>query len=227
MNRSRKLDHGGTLSALRRVRTLPFLMLMLFGIVTGDLAQSGAKKPKAPPIAMPADRAVDSYKIYSLLMPVGELASPSWPHDFYLLADTITVNPTIDPREAFQVPPNRAQDFEELLQDYDRHSLERVKLSADGMKLKAPLRMLNEKEQEEFENAMEPNAPAELKVKYKGAAGFSSFSQVYFNQRHTVAMVFAGGWCGNVCGEWYWAIFELDSAGNWKALPWSTAMAIS
>ena len=76
----------------------------------------------------------------------------------------------------------------------------------------------------------DPNGGADadaLTAHYHGAPGLSRFSQVYFNSHHTLAMVFANGWCGGLCAHSYWEILELDNGGAWKRLGWHTTDLMS
>jgi hypothetical protein len=196
------------------------------------------------PITMPSDRVADSYRIYSVLMPVDELGGKGWPHELYLLEDTTValVKPdeacrqevqdsglsAMNPHNALTAPESRAQDLAELLEDFDKHCHERVKLTADGFKLQVPLRLLNEDEQEEFiRTRFGATKDVKAEEKYRGAPGLSSFSQVYFNAHHTVAMVYASGWCGGTCAQAFWVVFEKDSMGQWKTLRWNSTMLMS
>lgn len=194
-----------------------------------------------PPIPMPQDRAADSYRIYSVLLPVGVLADPGWPRDLWLLSDTtVSIVPAdqscmtdnaggldMNPHVAIEAPADRQADFTELLQDFDARCHERIHLTADSFHLVVPLRLLNQAEQDEFiQSRFDPNAGAEgdaLTAHYKGAPGLSRFSQVYFNAHHTVAMVYANDWCGGLCAQSYWQVVGIED-GVWKRLNWRSAI---
>jgi hypothetical protein len=194
---------------------------------------------------MPQDRAADSYKIYSLLLPVGELANPGWTRDLWLLSDTTVAlvpadqpcmpqgapSSEMNPHTAVQPPPDGLQDFAEMLDDFDRRCHERITLTAESFNLVVPLRLLTQAEQDSFILARyDPNAGPDSDVliaHYKGAPGLSRFSQVYFNAHHTVAMVFESGWCGGLCGQSYWQVLKLED-GSWKRLDnWRSAALMS
>jgi hypothetical protein len=92
-------------------------------------------------------------------------------------------------------------------------------------KLPVPVRLLNAKQQAEFElhvGLPEPTA----EDKYKGAPALYGFSEVYFNAKHTVALVYATHYCGSRCGEGFWIALTLEG-GEWKGLPWKTSGWIS
>src|ERR1700730_12001501 len=102
-------------------------------------------------IPMPADRASDSYRIYSGLLPSGETESKGrqhQAHELWLVEDTtITAVPpeepcwrppergasagfdtTSNPHSALFPPKDRKQDFDEILRDFDYHCHERLAL---------------------------------------------------------------------------------------------------
>lgn len=193
-----------------------------------------------PVVPMPPDRAVDSYKIYSVLLPVGDLANPGWTRDMWLLSDTtLTLVPAtqsclpqgnggvdMNPHVAVQPPPEGQQDFAEMLDDFDRRCHERIHLTAESFNLVVPLRLLNQTEQDEFiRGRFDPDGGHEADVmtaKYRGAPGLSRFSQVYFNAHHTMGMVYASGWCGGLCAQSFWQVLKLED-GVWKRLEWQSA----
>jgi hypothetical protein len=121
-------------------------------------------------------------------------------------------------------PEDSRSDFAEILEDFDRHCHDRLSLDADAWKPPVPVHLLNTKEQDEFRKSrMERSAAAQ---KYKGAAALYGFSEVYFNRNHTVAMVYATHWCGNLCGQGFWLAFALEK-DEWKPLRWRSDSWIS
>jgi hypothetical protein len=46
-----------------------------------------------------------------------------------------------------------------------------------------------------------------------------SFTAVYFNRAHTLAMTEIGMYCGGLCGNWRWVVLERAN-GEWHILPW-------
>jgi hypothetical protein len=219
------------------VALLPALFFFTF---PQPLAQQGAGTPKLPsPIPMPAERAVASYEIYAALIPSGETAGPTWPHDLFLVGDTtITVvqpdkpcriqpgtDDIMNPHFAVYPAPEDRKDFEEILQDFDKHCHEQLILHP--WKSALPIRLLNDNEQKEFEITRNPrNRDSAIARKYEGAAALYGFSQVYFNAHATVAMVYVTTWCGNVCGQGWWSAFALRD-GRWRSLRWRSASYIS
>jgi hypothetical protein len=207
----------------------------------GMILTAEASNSLLPVVPMPPDRAADSYKIYSALLPVGDLANPGWTRDMWLLSDTtLTLVPAnqsclpqgsegteMNPHVAVQPPVEGQQDFAEMLDDFDRRCHERVHLTAESFNLVVPLKLLNPAEQDEFIlGRFDPNAGPEadrMTARYKGAPGLSRFSEVYFNAHHTVGMVYASGWCGGLCSQSYWQVLKFED-GVWKRLDdWHSA----
>lgn len=231
------------------MRTTLVSLVMAALVPLACLAQTAAPTAKqAPPIPMPTNRAADSYQIYSSLLPLGETASPGWPHDLWLIADTTIAavpqdQPCKPPAKADQTDMNphvavhpsddRRQDFQEILDDFDAHCHDRIALNAESFNTKVPVRLLTPDEQKEFSftrggilRPVDPAAVAAAKAKYAGAPSLYSFSEVYFNLHRTVALVYATHWCGSLCGQGFWIAFALDN-GHWKSLNWDATTWIS
>lgn len=222
------------------MRTVLPIFPTLLALASGMVGQSPAPASDPPAIAMPADRAADSYAIYSSLIPLGETAGKDWPHDYWLVQDaTVTVVPADQPcrpepnkQDQFDMNPNvgvhptkdREKDFEEILDDFDAHCHDRVALSATAWQTRAPVRLLTPVEQQEFRGSRETKS--EAAEKYKGAPALYAFSEVYFNLHHKVALVYATHWCGGLCGQGFWVALALED-GQWKRLKWDATTWIS
>ncbi|MGA2539161.1 MAG: hypothetical protein ABSF53_24355 [Terracidiphilus sp.] len=216
----------------------------LIAVLAGAPGFSQQETAQAPPIPMPSDRVADSYRIYAKLIPLGETAGKDWPHDLWLIQDTTltVVQPGqpcspesgsvsdafgMNPHLAVHPPESRAQDFLEIMRDFDAHCHERARLDPQAWNLNAPVHLLNPQEQEQFQeyrSAREPEPTAA--ARFKGAPALYGFSEVYFNASHTVAMVYATHWCGGLCGQGFWVVFGLDK-GDWTPLNWSVSSWIS
>ena len=210
---------------------------------TSLLAQS--KTPADPHVPIPEDRAADSYRIYSALIPVGETAGNGWPHDLWLIEDvTVTLvqpnqpcappsnapgtqpfNASMNPHVAVQPPEDWKQDYAEILADFDLHCHDRLTFDPKRFNVTAPLRLLTPDQQKDFQAHRDRLDPASANP-YKGAPALYGFSEVYFNARHTVALVYATQWCGNLCAQGFWVAFALKD-GQWKPMQWSSTTWIS
>lgn len=166
------------------------------------------------PVPMPAERARDSYRVYSALMPIGETAGEVWPHELWLLKDTTEAISNDEPCKVdLGLPPdNRRQDFAEMLEDFEFHCHDRIALDKEVWTGPVPVRLLNAAEQQEFISILSERPRPD---KYKGAPALFAFSEVYFNAKHTLALVYATQNCGMQCGEGFWTVLVLEN-GEWK-----------
>jgi hypothetical protein len=143
--------------------------------------------------------------------------------------------PILNPHDYVEPPRERQHqvDFAEVLADYDAHCHDRYQLDGSKFRLELPVRLLDEDARKRYrsgvsgfhpprENIMQaPPTPDE----FKGAAGMHSFTAVYFNRAHTLAMTQIGMYCGSTCGNWGMAILEKKN-GKWEIV-WSSAPIIS
>jgi len=199
---------------------------------------------------MPPDRVADSVQIYSQLLPELDAAERKLPHELWFLQDA-TINAVepdqpcivvpskefykkgaiygLNPHTAIQPPAEHRRNFKEILDDFDSHCHEHWRLKDGSWKMRSPVQLLNPAEQEEFHashSGCKPNPKADPKLaaRYKKGYALFSFSPVYFNHDHTVALVYSVLWCGELCGEGRWNAFT-RTAKEWiplqiVALPW-------
>jgi hypothetical protein len=220
-----------------------FVQLTINALICVFYSFAQTSAPAVKPIPMPADRVADSYRIYSNLIPLGETGNDGWPRDLWLVEDTtVTVvlpdQPCVpsktsssfmsnNPHIAVHPPADQQQNYLEILHDFDLHCHEKLALDPNAWKLAAPVRLLTPKEQTEFQSTRSRNHRGAVATeKYKGAPALYGFSEVYFNFNHTVALVYATHWCGDLCGEGFWTAFTLDN-GEWKQLRWNSEHWIS
>ena len=199
-------------------------LLLLLPISTGSaLAQYVSKNGDAwPRTYMSPARSSDAYAIYSLLLPAEfpgtELAhSPLW-----LVAGTTVVGheEVSDPYKGLTVPLAQQKAFAAVLQDYEQHKHTYVRLEKKFL-VGTPYLLLDRADREEFKKAWQASRNAQtdlLPARYKGAMGLISFSYVYFNFEHTLAMVYLSHWCGANCGGARWIALQKND-GGWRELP--------
>lgn len=216
---------------------------VLVFIVAGSTAQSTKAVQYSTPQRMPQDRDMDSYAIYSDLLPGHEIEWDDVPRTFWLLESTTKAEPLgtscstsgmMNPHQAIRAPEKDQSSLAEMLGDFDRSCHERYQLEASRFRLKLPIRLLDEEGQKRYaahvsgymppsDNIMQaPPTPEE----FKGAAGLHSFTAVYFNRAHTMAMTEIGMYCGGLCGNWRWVVLE-HRDGRWVILPWAVMTMMS
>jgi hypothetical protein len=210
---------------------------------TGNAQQSAQGVPQPKPQPMPADRMSDSYEIYSKLLPGDQIEWGNVPRSFWLMEDTTRAEPPdspcatgggMNPHKAIQAPEARQADFAEVLADFDAHCHDRYLLEASHFHMKLPVQVLDEAARKRFVNHVSGYMPPADHImqapptpdEFKGAAGMHSFTAVYFNRAHTLAMTEIGMYCGGLCGNWRWVVLERRD-GQWRMLPWVRMFTIS
>lgn len=220
----------GTLSRV----TVGSLFAMAFA--TGFAQQQTKAGPQLKPVPMPQDRVADSYEIYSQLLPGNQIEWGNAPRSQWLVEDTTKAEPPdsscasggmMNPHEAIQAPPTRQAEFAEVLADFDSHCHDRYQLEASKLRVELPVRLLDEEARKRYASGVSGYMPPRNNImqapptpdEFKGAAGMHSFTAVYFNRAHTLAMTEIGMYCGGLCGNWRWVVLERAN-GQWKILPW-------
>lgn len=133
---------------------------------------------------------------------------------------------TTSPQASIHVPPEDKVRFREVLDDFEKNCHERGSLRADLLKTDWPVRMLTAQEEKQYKNDLAPENPEPLKKWPHNAAGLQSFSRVFFNHDHTLAMVYSSFYCGMLCATWEWKVLERTNSG-WVVLPWKIDTMVS
>jgi hypothetical protein len=171
------------------------------------------------------------------LLPGNEIEWGNEPRSFWLLEDTTKAVPLdspcatggmMNPHKSIQVPQERQAEFAEVLADFDAHCHDRYLLEASKLRVKLPVRLLDEEGRKRYvshvsgyippQNSSIMQAPP-TPEEFKGAAGMHSFTTVFFNHAHTLAITEIGMYCGGTCGNWTWVVLERTN-GQWHVLPW-------
>jgi hypothetical protein len=223
----------GITSALCRVAAGSVFAIVL---ATGVAQPMTSAAPQLKPLPMPQDRMADSYHIYSQLLPADEIEWGKVPRSFWLMEDTTKAEPPdspcttggmMNPHIAIHAPQARQADFAEALADFDAHCHDRYLLDASEFHVKLPVRLLDEEARKRYVSHVMGYMPPQNNImqapptpdEFKGAAGMHSFTAVYFNRAHTVAMTEIGMYCGGLCGNWRWVVLERRN-GQWQIVPW-------
>lgn len=217
---------------------------VLLGVATAACtAQQQTPARYAEPLPMPQSRSLDSYAIYSKLLPGGEIEWGDVPRDFWLLEGTTHAEPLdspcsesgmMNPHKAIRAPEKDQARFAEVLADFDKTCHERYPLEASQLRLKLPVHLLDEDGQKRYMTRVAGYMPPANNImqapptpdEFKGAAGLHSFTAVYFNPQHTLAMTEIGMYCGMLCGNWRWVVLEKKD-GAWTVLPWAVMTMMS
>src|SRR5579872_3540369 len=206
------------------------MLMMAFAV--GLAQQRAPATPESKPEPIPQDRIADSYSIYSQLLPGNQIEWGNVPRSHWLVEDTTTaVSPDkpcitgdmMNPHQAIRPPRQRQTEFTEVLADYDAHCHERYRLDGSKFRLQLPVRLLDEDARKRYVSAVSGYMPPANDImrapptpdEFKGAAGMHSFTAVYFNRAHTIAMTTIGMYCGGLCGMWRWVVLERKN-GEWQ-----------
>lgn len=170
-------------------------------------SRAQSKEPDGA-IPLPADRAQDSYAIYSLLMP-GSLVSSSaqgsggrWAIA-EITVNTADRNPAVPPDGQLKPPPDNPRGFREAVADYEANQDVRVRLVRNDFALHHPFELLSPRQVKDVRAEKPDDIP-----------GITFFSEVYFDRKHTAALVYMNTWCANLCAEGTWVYLEKQH-GHW------------
>ena len=197
----------------------------------------------APATDMPLDRIAESYAIYQALLPSNSIEWSDAQRTQWLLEAATTAKPLSIACDASQMnnlssavspPPERKAEWDEVLADYQAHCHERYRLNGANLKLRLPVRLLDEEAQSRYWQGVSGFMPPKDHIMqapptpddFKGAAGLHSFSAVYFNRAHTLAATYFGMGCGSLCGNWTWVVLQKTPAG-WRRLGWVHTFTVS
>ena len=190
------------------IRNRTCAIAFLWMVTTSSIAQAPPQPPpppQSPPIA--ANRASDSYAIYSLLVPHVTNANPSSSREQRVAIADTTVNiadvqPATEPESELEPAPGSDRSFQEALQDFRAHREESFQLQR-RFKLDRPYELLNAAQAAEFRKTV------------AGYASLTFFSEVYFNTAQTAALVYTGSVCATPCENAQWIYLEKRD-GQWS-----------
>ena len=212
-----------------RLHSLPFagagLLLALWMLTMSQHSasqhgQHASPRPPGAPIAMPVDRADDSYAIYALLMPGQPFASlPAEQNQHWAIAE-VTVNesdrnPAIPPQGQLKPPPENPRGFNEAVGDYETNKNARVRLEKAPLHIDHDFTLLSPAEANALREARSgPQTSSQEQSQWAGFPGVTYFSEVYFNPEHTSALVYMNDWCAHLCAAGTWIYLE-KHGGHW------------
>lgn len=149
--------------------------------------------------ASDAGREKDVYAVYSALM-TNPKTSHGVDNDARYLIRAATVPGT--PRfPCVQPPKEREADFGEVLADFRLRS-DTARQLERKLSIQKPYVLLTADQAKQF---IEDRSRDEL---FRGVTDLFSLSDVYFNQRRTLALTALSSWCGGLCGLYRWKVFE-------------------
>jgi hypothetical protein len=177
------------------IRLRQCAIAFLLALTTSAIAQS---LPAANPPPVITNDALDTYRIYSLLLP--RLSNPSSSQERRVaIADTTLsvddIQQATEPDSELQLPPESERAFQEAVQDFHARRQQRVQLQHQ-LKLDRPYELLTEEQVAQFRKTL------------TGYASVTFFSEVYYNTRQTAALVYAESVCATPCANGQWVYLE-------------------
>lgn len=180
------------------------------------------------PTAADPDRDNDVRAIYSWL-----ITHSTGQDQLYLIAPETIYTTDYPSERCLDVPPDRAADFRQIRGDFDR-SKNAVRVAPGTVvpftSRKVPTFFTTTKPyvildpnvamEIMLHSAWLPESPI-VRESYPGAEHLLIFSDVFFNQKRTVALVHFDSWCGGLCGHPTWVAFEKGDDGVWQMRPWA------
>ena len=172
-----------------------------------------------------ADREKEVYAIYSLMLTNPQTSHGPYVSDRYLIAMTTAPG---QPQEPCVRPPrDREADFKEVLTDYESRKAIPRELK-QSLSIDKPYALLSAEEIKDFisERLPRPDGNA-TDDRFRGASDVFTLSDIYFNQRGTLALTAISTWCGGLCGSSQWKVFEKVDSGQWQERRWITCMSMA
>ncbi|GGG95887.1 hypothetical protein [Silvibacterium dinghuense] len=178
-----------------------------------SLAADAALEP------IPAERAADTYAIYSLLLPGEPFRSlPPDQVKQWAIADTTVsiddMNPAIPPDGQLKAPPDSPRGFNEALSDYQRRRHQRFQLTRQ-FQLSHDYALFTASQVADYRNLRtHPAMGSDFASKYQGIPGITFVSQVFFDSTQSAGLVYVHNWCTNLCAAGQWVYVEKQN-GTW------------
>lgn len=173
-----------------------------------------------------AEREKDVYAIYSIMLTNLQTSHGPYEGDRYLIAATTGPG---NPREPCVRPPQeREADFSEVLADYQRRRAMPRELKPE-FTITEPYVFLADRDVAAFvaERSRPGGNPDQADGRFRGVSDLITLTDVYFNQRRTLALTAISTYCGPLCAMYQWKVFEKSETGEWQERKWVTCSAVA
>jgi len=171
-----------------------------------------------------SEREKDVYAIYSLM-----LANPKTshgPYDSDRLLIQMTTRPASVQLSCMRPPKQREAEFGEVLAEFERRKDTPRQLKPQ-FSIPKPYMLLSADEVNAFvaERGLSTGRPGQSEM-FRGVSDYFTLSDVYFNQNGRLALTALSSWCGGLCAQSQWRVFEKHD-GKWQELRWGLCAAIA
>jgi hypothetical protein len=159
-------------------------------------------------------REKEVYAIYSLMLTNQQSSHGPDNNERDLISMTTVRGYPAEP--CVQPPKEREKEFQEVLADFERRKAT-PRLLERKLSLPKPYVLLSGEQIRQLAADKEP---------FRVVINVFRLSDVYFNQRGTLALTFISTDCGGLCGSYQWKVFEKLN-GVWTARDWVTCTAMA
>ena len=135
--------------------------------------------------------------------------------------------PTSYPERCIEIPPSHAADFREIRADFERRKNTTRLIPNPLLTSKRYVILDPGMAKEIIMTSPRLSQSPIVRERYPGTDYLLLFSDVYFNQKRTVALVEVNHWCGGLCGQSTWVAFEKGNDGVWQKQPWARCIKIA
>jgi hypothetical protein len=173
-----------------------------------------------------SEREKDVYAIYSLMLTNPQTSHGPYISGRYLIA--MATGPARPQEPCVRPPREREADFREVLADFESRKSTPRQLKPI-LSIGKPYVLLSTEEVSQFMSArrfprLNADAPDE---RFRGVSDLLTLSEVYFDQRGTLALTAMSTWCGPLCALYQWKVFEKLDDGKWEERRWTTCRMIA
>jgi hypothetical protein len=204
---------------MERVIRLPIMLAVLCTVAYAIPQAADSSK---------SEQEKDTYAIYSLVLAHPETSHGPDDNERYLVAETTASVFSQEP--CVQPPKEREAEFQEVMADYQQRKSIPRKLKP-AFSIGKPYSLLDASAVTKFMQEQDRPLPSQgetsSNTQFPGVSDIFTLSDVYFNQRRTLAMTAIESWCGSLCGLQQWKVFERLDTGEWKERHWVTCVTVS
>lgn len=163
----------------------------------------------------------DVYEIYSRMLSDAEKAEGSNTNP-RLLIEATTGSAYLE-ETCIHPPSGFKERYGEILSDFQQRQ-ETPRTLRRAFSSGKPYVLLGKDAAYRFRMRSPTNEEAEA---FSGVIDLFTLSDVYFDQKRTLALVGISSWCGNVCGMHQWKLFAKQADATWNELPGAACSTIA
>jgi hypothetical protein len=172
-----------------------------------------------------SDREKDVYAIYSQMLTNLTTSHGPYTSDRYLIA--VTTSPGRPEVPCVRPPKEREAEFQEVLADFESRKAKPRQLT-QSFSISKPYALLTPDEVKDFISTRFPRPIVGTNdERFRGVSDLITLSDVYFNQRGTLALTAISTWCGGLCASYQWKVFEKADRGQWEERRWVSCMTVA